>query len=195
MASSATWCSPSSCSRAERAFLGDHHRRCGPEEPAYLGGARVQDYLHSGPLGFPVVDVAVCLTDGSHHSVDSSDMAFRGQAGRLAMSEGLPQCQPVLLEPIMAVEIAVPSGGDAADQLDRLVPSRADSGLRRTLRMARLGRGSGSYSGGRDPEPNRGNCVFGDHGCRHFSAKLDHLAELVGKAADQVLSHRSDRAA
>jgi elongation factor G len=62
----------------------------------------VRDYLHTGPLGFPVVDVAVCLKDGSYHTVDSSDMAFRA-AGRLAMAEGMPKCNPVLLEPIMSV--------------------------------------------------------------------------------------------
>ncbi len=70
------------------------------------------DYFKSGPLGCPVVDVTVTLTDGSTHSVDSSDMAFR-QAARIAMSEGMPQCQPVLLEPIMAVEIAVPNEATA----------------------------------------------------------------------------------
>jgi elongation factor G len=70
----------------------------------------VQDYLQRGPLGgFPVVDVAVTLTDGSYHSVDSSDMAFR-QAGRIGMAEGMPKCNPVLLEPIMEVEIAIPNG-------------------------------------------------------------------------------------
>ncbi len=154
----------------------------------------MQDYLHSGPLGFPVVDVAVCLTDGSHHSVDSSDMAFRGQAGRLAMSEGLPQCQPVLLEPIMAVEIAVPSGGDAADQLDRLVPSRADSGLRRTLRWP-----GWDVVQAHIPEAEIQNLIVelrsATAGVGTFHAQLDHRAERVGKAADQVLSHRSDRAA
>ena len=55
--------------------------------------------LKHGPLGFPVVDVLVSLVDGSYHTVDSSDMAFQ-QAARLAIVEGLPQCQPVLLEPI-----------------------------------------------------------------------------------------------
>ena len=64
----------------------------------------VLDGLKQGPLGFPVVDVAVKLIDGSYHTVDSSDMAFH-TAGRLGISEGLPQCQPVLLEPIHQVEI------------------------------------------------------------------------------------------
>ncbi len=72
----------------------------------------VKNYLKCGPLGFPVVDVAVTLTDGSYHDVDSSDMAFQ-LAGRLAMSEALPQCQPVLLQPIFTVEIACPSEATA----------------------------------------------------------------------------------
>ena len=62
----------------------------------------VVEYLKEGPLGFPVVDVAVTLVDGSFHSVDSSDAAFQA-AGRIAMQEGMPQCSPVLLEPIMHV--------------------------------------------------------------------------------------------
>ena len=68
----------------------------------------VIDALKHGPLGFPVVDVAAKLIDGSYHTVDSSDMAFQ-LAGRLAVHEGLPQCQPVLLEPIYQVEIVCPS--------------------------------------------------------------------------------------
>src|SRR5690606_29441800 len=56
--------------------------------------AGVRDYLASGgPLGFPVVDVAVELTDGSYHTVDSSDMAFRA-AAQIAMREGMPECAP-----------------------------------------------------------------------------------------------------
>ena len=67
----------------------------------YIGAVEegVVDGLVRGPLGFPVIDVQVTLTDGSYHSVDSSDLAFR-TAARLGVSEALPQCQPVLLEPI-----------------------------------------------------------------------------------------------
>ena len=68
----------------------------------------VREFLSQGPLGFPVVDVAVTLTNGSYHNVDSSDQAFK-QAARIAMQEGLPKCEPVLLEPVDAVEISVPT--------------------------------------------------------------------------------------
>lgn len=69
----------------------------------------VREYLSHGPLGFPVVDVEVTLTNGSYHSVDSSDQAFK-QAARIAMQEGLVACGPTLLEPIALVDISVPSG-------------------------------------------------------------------------------------
>jgi elongation factor G len=68
----------------------------------------VRDFLQQGPLGFPVVDVAVTLTNGSYHTVDSSDQAFK-QAARIAMQQGLPLCEPTLLEPIASLEISVPS--------------------------------------------------------------------------------------
>jgi elongation factor G len=68
----------------------------------------VREYLDHGPLGFPVVDVAVTLTNGSYHNVDSSDNAFK-QAARIAMQEGLAACTPTLLEPITQVDISVPS--------------------------------------------------------------------------------------
>jgi elongation factor G len=74
--------------------------------PAVEAGAR--EFLHRGPLGFPVVDVSVTLFDGQFHSVDSSEIAFR-MATALALRDGLKSCEPVLLEPILAVEISVPS--------------------------------------------------------------------------------------
>ncbi len=76
----------------------------------YIPGVEtgVREFLHKGPLGFPVVDIAVTLTNGSYHSVDSSEQAFK-QAARLAMQEGMPKCEPVLLEPVDLVEISIPS--------------------------------------------------------------------------------------
>jgi elongation factor G len=75
----------------------------------YIPGVEtgVRDYLGHGPLGFPVVDVAVTLTNGSYHSVDSSEQAFK-TAARLAMTEGMQQCQPTLLEPIETMQISTP---------------------------------------------------------------------------------------
>src|SRR6185295_756468 len=80
----------------------------------YIGSVEegVIDGLKHGPLGFQVVDVTVALVDGSYHSVDSSDMAFR-TAGRIGITEALPQCNPVLLEPIHLVEIVCPNEATA----------------------------------------------------------------------------------
>jgi elongation factor G len=69
-------------------------------------GRHVREAMRKGPLGFPVVDVAVTLTDGSYHSVDSSELAFR-LAGRLAMTEALAAAGPHLLEPMHKVTVSV----------------------------------------------------------------------------------------
>ena len=68
----------------------------------------IQDALDDGVVaGFPVVDIKVELVDGSYHDVDSSEMAFQ-IAGSMAIKEGLKRANPVLLEPIMDVEVVVP---------------------------------------------------------------------------------------
>ncbi|NJR18350.1 MAG: elongation factor G [Calothrix sp. CSU_2_0] len=76
----------------------------------YIPGVEmgVREFLAHGPLGFPVVDVAVTLTNGSYHNVDSSEQAFK-QAARLAMQIGLPQCEPTLLEPILRIQVTTPN--------------------------------------------------------------------------------------
>ncbi len=77
--------------------------------------AGVRDALESGPMGNPVVDISVELTDGKHHSVDSSEMAFR-KAGAQATREALKEAGPVMLEPVNAVRISVPDEYIAAIQ-------------------------------------------------------------------------------
>ena len=153
----------------------------------------VRDYLGHGPLGFPVVDVSVCLIDGSYHSVDSSDMAFR-QAGRIAMSEGMPQCSPVLLEPVMAVEIAVPS--EATARINSIVSSRRGQILGFD---ARPGWPGWDLVEVHLPESEIQNLIVelrsATAGVGTFNAKFDHLAELTGKVADQVLAGRGAKAA
>ena len=81
----------------------------------------VRDAMVAGPLGFPVVDVAVALVDGSFHSVDSSELAFR-TAGRIAMSEALAAAAPYLLEPVDHVTISAP--GSATSRVGSAVASR-----------------------------------------------------------------------
>src|SRR6187401_2525164 len=81
----------------------------------------VLDAIKHGPLGFPVVDLSVTLTDGSYHAVDSSDAAFQA-AARLAMAEALPKAKSVLLEPVLAVEITIPT--EALSKATGLVSAR-----------------------------------------------------------------------
>jgi len=153
----------------------------------YIGSveAGVKEYLQRGPLGFPVVDVAVTLEDGKHHAVDSSDMAFK-TAGRKAMAEALPDCDPVLLEPIEQVHVMAPSayiakingiissrrgqilGYDARegwpgwDQVDAQMPVSEMRDLIIELRSATQGTGT-------------------------FSHSFDHLTELDGRLKADVL--------
>jgi elongation factor G len=146
----------------------------------------VLEYLKSGPLGFPVVDVAVNLKDGSYHSVDSSDMAFR-QAGRLAMSEGMPKCAPVLLEPVMSVEIAVPS--EATARINGIIPQRRGQILGFD---AREGWPGWDVVKAQIPESEMDDLIVelrsATSGVGTYTAKFDHLAELTGRLADQVLA-------
>ena len=87
--------------------------------PAVEKGIREQ--LGNGVLaGFPVVDVTVRLIDGSYHEVDSNEMAFK-IAGSMAFKEGFAKASPVLLEPIMKVEVVTPEDymGDVMGDLSR----------------------------------------------------------------------------
>jgi elongation factor G len=89
----------------------------------YIPGVEVgvREYLTRGLHGFPIVDVSVTLTDGSYHSVDSSEQAFK-QAARLAMQSGLPDCEPVLLEPVEQVHISNPA--EYTSNVLRLITNR-----------------------------------------------------------------------
>jgi elongation factor G len=75
----------------------------------------VREYLQEGALGFPIVDLSVSLVDGQFHAVDSSDMAFK-IAAILAMKDGLPKADPVLLEPICRVKISVSNSATSKAQ-------------------------------------------------------------------------------
>lgn len=89
----------------------------------YIPGVEmgVREFLKQGPLGYPIVDIDVTLTDGSYHSVDSSEQAFK-QAARIAMTEGINKCEPILLEPILNTTISVPT--DFTSKVLQLVSTR-----------------------------------------------------------------------
>jgi elongation factor G len=146
----------------------------------------IVDALKHGPLGFPVVDLNVALVDGSFHAVDSSDMAFR-TAGRIGIVEGLPQCQPVLLEPIHEVEIVCPS--EATAKMNAILSSRRGQILGFDARE--------SWSGwdvvrAQLPESEIGDLIIevrsGTAGVGSFKFKFDHMAELTGRTADQIIA-------
>ncbi len=148
----------------------------------------VVDALKHGPLGFPVVDLHVSLIDGSYHTVDSSDQAFR-TAGRIGITEGLPQCHPVLLEPIYSVEIVCPN--DATAKINALLSGR---------RGQILGFDTRENWDGWDavrammPESEIGDLIVeirsATAGAGTFTFKFDHMAELTGRTADQIVAAR-----
>lgn len=152
--------------------------------PAVEAGAR--EAMDKGPLGFGVIDVGVTLTDGQHHTVDSSEYAFR-TAGKMGVRQALAQASPVLMQPILRVEIHIPSiytGGlvqivsalkgqvlgfdrdESAkgwDTFRALVPGNALDELARSLRSATQGIG-------------------------YFSKSFDHYEEVYGKEADAIVT-------
>jgi elongation factor G len=153
----------------------------------------VADALKHGPLGFPVVDVAVTLIDGSYHTVDSSDMAFR-TAGRIGIAEGLPQCQPVLLEPIHQVEIVVPS--EATAKMNALMSGRRGQILGFDTRE---GWDGWDVVRVQMPEAEIGSLIVevrsATAGVGSFTFKFDHMAEVTGRTADQIVAARKAVAA
>ena len=154
--------------------------------PAVEDGVR--EAMVKGPLGFQVVDVAVTLVDGSYHSVDSSELAFR-LAGRLAMQEALSGAQPHLLEPMHKLTVVCPSsatsritsaiagrrgqmlgmaprdGWTGWDRIDALMPESELGGLEAELRSQ-------------------------SQGLATYEAAFDHLAELNGPLADKVIQQK-----
>ena len=79
-----------------------------PKEYISSVKAGIQDTLENGPLArYPLIDVKVALVDGSYHTVDSSELAFRS-AGAIAMRDGCRKADPVLLEPVMSIEVISP---------------------------------------------------------------------------------------
>jgi len=149
----------------------------------------VIDYCKQGPLGFPVVDLSVCLYFGSYHDVDSSEMAFK-TAARIGMQEGLVQCNPVLLEPILEIHISVPSEHTAKAQ--RMVTGHRGGQI--------LGYDAKPDWPGWDvvnaylPQSEMQNVIVElrsqTMGVGSFTWAFHHLQELEGRDADKVVEAR-----
>ena len=148
--------------------------------------AGVREYLRKGPLGYPVVDIEVTLTDGSHHSVDSSELAFK-TAAQIAMREGMPKCEPVLLEPILQVDIAVPS--EFTPKVNALVSTRRGQILGFEARPDWPG---WDLVRAYLPQVEIQDLIVElrslSLGVGSYTRTFGHLQELVGRLADQVLA-------
>ncbi len=152
----------------------------------------VRDALRAGPLGFPVVDLAVNLVDGSYHTVDSSDMAFQ-MAARLAMKEALASASPVLLEPMLKVEVDTPS--EATARVTAILSQRRGQILGFNTRT--------DWSGwdtvdAMMPQAEMGNLIIelrsATAGVATYRAAFDHMAELTGRLAEDALSGKGKAA-
>ncbi|MES2197865.1 MAG: elongation factor G [Pseudomonadota bacterium] len=157
----------------------------------YIGAVEegVVDGLLRGPLGFPVIDVQVTLTDGSYHSVDSSDLAFR-TAARIGVSEALPQCAPVLLEPIHVVEIVCPT--EATAKINAILSGRRGQILGFDTREGWPG---WDRVRAMMPEAEIGELIVelrsATAGAGSFTRAFDRMAEVTGRAADQIIAAHS----
>ncbi|MCG8441856.1 MAG: elongation factor G, partial [Caulobacterales bacterium] len=152
----------------------------------------VEDALAKGPLGFPVIDVAAVLVDGSHHSVDSSEIAFR-TAGRIGMSAAMEEAKTVLLEPVWRVVIHAPS--DAVSAVTRVVAEREGRMLGIDQRP--------DWQGWDDlsaylPHAALDGLIIelrsATQGAATFEAEFEHYAEVVGRRADKVLEEAASAA-
>ena len=156
--------------------------------------AGVVGYLKRGPLGFQVVDVQVTLYDGQFHAVDSSEIAFK-TAGQIAMREGMPNCGPVLLEPILQVDVAVPS--EFTPKVNGMVSSRRGQILGFEMREGWQG---WDVTSAQIPQSEMHDFIIELRsvtlGVGSFTSKFDHLQQLSGRGADEVINARSsDKAA
>ena len=105
----------------------------------------VREALDNGPLGgYPLVDLKVTLVDGSYHTVDSSEMAFRS-AGMMAIREGVSKAGPILLEPIAGLEVVTPGDflgdviGDLGTRRARIGTIEGQEGIQTVRALVPLG--------------------------------------------------------
>ncbi|PZP57813.1 MAG: elongation factor G [Pseudoxanthomonas spadix] len=153
-----------------------------PKEYVAAAGKGIEEAMRNGPLaGFPVVDVAVKAVDGSFHDVDSNEMAFK-VAGSMAFKEAFSKASPVLLEPMMKVEIVTPEDylGDVMGDVSRrrgILQGQDESPSGKVINaMVPLGEMFGYATTLRSMSQGRAT----------FSMEFDHYAEAPANIAEAV---------
>ena len=155
----------------------------------YIGSvdAGLKDALQNGQLsGFPVVDVKATLFDGSYHDVDSSEMAYK-IAASMALKEAGKKCKPVILEPIMEVEVTAPQEylgsvmGDVSSRRGSITDQEERGNAIIVKSMIPLSEMFGYVTDLRSFTQGRGN----------YSMKFDHYAEVPKSIAEKIIKNNS----
>ena len=146
----------------------------------------IKEAMQSGVLGgYPVLDIRATLYDGSYHEVDSSEMAFK-IAGSMAFKDGCRKADPVLLEPIMKVDVSVPEEymGDVMGSLNsrrgRIEGMDAHNGVQNIHAMVPLAEMFGYATALRSMTQGRGN----------FSMQSDHYEMVPRSIQDEIIKKR-----
>ena len=154
-----------------------------PREYIPVTDKGLQEALASGVLaGYPMIDVKCTLFDGSYHDVDSSEMAFK-VAASLALKEAKNKCNPVLLEPIMKVDVTVPDEyfgnvmGDLTSRRGRPLGQESRGNAIQLSAMVPLAEMFGYATSLRSNSQGRGN----------FIMTFDHYEEVPKNIADEII--------
>ena len=147
----------------------------------------IQGAMKSGVLaGYPVVDVKVTLWDGSYHEVDSSEMAF-SIAGSMAFKEAMKKCDPVIMEPIMKVNVIVPDEymgnviGDLNSRRGQINNQESEGGTARVTALVPLSEMFGYATDLRSKTQGRGQ----------YTMEPDEYQQVPKSVADKIMSDRA----
>ena len=158
-----------------------------PREYIPVTDKGLQDAMAGGILaGYPVVDVKATLFDGSYHDVDSSEMAFK-IAASMALKEAKNKCKPVLLEPIMKVDVVIPEEymgnvmGDLTSRRGRPLGQESRGNALQISAMVPLAEMFGYATTLRSNSQGRGN----------FTMVLDHYEEVPKSIAEEIIKKNS----
>ena len=136
--------------------------------------------------GYPMVDIKATLFDGSYHDVDSSEMAFK-IAASMALKEAKNKCKPVLLEPIMKVEVVIPEEymgnvmGDLTSRRGKPMGNESRGNALSINAMVPLAEMFGYATTLRSNTQGRGN----------FTMTLDHYEEVPKGIAEEIIKKNS----